>query len=206
MTTLLSLLAAALPSQPVYALEPVSFSAAIPLASYAPVRAPDDLPDLEYTYIEVNYLTTDSDALDDRIDGGEITASFELPLNFFLQGTASKQDGDADLTKYRVGAGWHIGFLSRFDAYGILSYETIEVDGSGVDFDDDSVAAEAGLRVLLTRSIEVNGRALWSDNGEGDPFYGVGARYYFTEHLSVGVRGDTDGHDDLLAAGLRLEL
>jgi hypothetical protein len=215
MTLLLSLLAATLPSQPVNAYEPIAaeplsllgaFVEPAPLASYAPLDGPDEFPELEYTYIEANYLTTDSELADDTLDGWEITGSLELPLNFFLQGTAQEQSGDADITKYRIGAGWHFGFLKRFDAYGIISYESFEIEDSGDDFDDDSAAGELGLRVLITKRIEVNGRGLWSDNGEGDPFFGLGARFYFLESLSAGARFDTDGNDDLISLGLRFEI
>jgi hypothetical protein len=216
MTMLLSLLVATLPSQPLFALEPTTseplsaFGARAepsPFLAYSPIaRAPEDFPEMEYTYIEANYLGTDSKIADDTIDGYELTGSFEFPLNIFVQGTVSQQSGDADLDRYRLGVGWHFGFTSRFDAYGILSWEELKLDGSGDDFTDDSAAAEIGLRVLLTRSIEVNGRSQWSDNGDGDPSVGVGARFYFSGNLSLGARYDTTGDEDTGSVGLRFEI
>ena len=216
MTLLLHLLVATLPTQPLYAIEPAATeplaafgarSEPSPFLAYSPIaRAPEDFPEMEYTYIEANYVFTDSKIADDTIDGYELTGSFELPLNIFLQASASQQSGDADLTRYRAGVGWHFGFLSRFDAYGILSYETLELEDSGADFDDESAAAEVGLRVLLTRSIEVNGRSQWSDNGDGDPSLGLGARFYFSGFLSVGARFDTTGDEDTGSIGLRFEI
>lgn len=212
MTTLLCLLLAGLSNQPVFEFAPSSseplptFGAPSPLATYSPAPRPDDFPEMEYTYIEANYLVRDSDAANETLDGWEVTGSFELPANFFVQATVNQLSGDADLTGYRVGAGWHFGFLSRFDAYGILSYDSLELDGSADDFSDDSVAAEVGLRVLLTRSIEVNGRMQWTDTGDGDPSAGVGGRYYFSGALSAGLRFDTTGNDTIVAGGLRFEL
>jgi hypothetical protein len=207
MSAILSLLLSALPTQPPLASEPLGAPEPSPFLAYQPVvLAPEDFPELEYTYIEANYVSLDSDHADDTLDGWELTGSFELPLNIFLQATAAQLSGDADLTRYRVGAGWHIGFLSRFDAYGIVSWETLELEDSGDDFDDDSPAVEVGARMLVIKSFEVNARGQWSDNGDGDTSLGVGARWYFNESLSIGARFDTTGDDDTLSAGLRFEI
>ena len=172
-------------------------------AAFAPAA---DFPEMEYTYAEANYVWTDSDLVDDEIDGWEATGSLELPLNFFLQATYRDQSGDADLSTTRVGAGWHFGFTSRLDAYGLLAYERLEVDSSDDDDTDDGVAGELGLRLLLTDSLEVNARTMWADVGDSDAGIGVGARFYFTDRLSVGARIDAVGDDEVLAAGLRFEL
>jgi len=216
MTLLLNLLVATLPTQPLYAIEPVAteplaaFGAPVepnPFLAYSPIaRAPEDFPEMEYTFIEANYVWLDSKIADGNLDGYELTGSFELPLNIFLQATVSQLSGDSDLTRQRIGAGWHIGFTSRFDAYGILSYEKLELEDSGADFDDDSPAAEVGLRVLITRGFEVNGRSQWSDNGAGDASLGLGARFYFSENLSIGARFDSTGDEDTGSIGLRFEI
>jgi hypothetical protein len=177
--------------------------------SSAPVLAPvleQDLPEMEYTYIEANYLWTDSDALDDDVDGFELTGSLELPLNFFGQITASHQSADADLDAYRIGAGYHLPLGSRIDAYGLLSFAHVEADNSGNDFDDDGVAGELGVRMMVTHKIEVNGRAQWVNVDDDQYGVGVGARYYLMSALSVGGRVDFLDEDESFAVGLRLEL
>lgn len=213
MTILLSVLASAPALAPAAAPGPradaefAAFAAAIEPASLAPVAVPsDDFPEMEYTYAEASYVWTDSDLIDDEVDGWEATGSIELPLNFFLQGTYRDQSGDADLTTTRIGGGWHFGFTSRLDAYGILSYERLEVESSGDDDTDDGVGGEIGLRLLLTHRLEVNGRTTWADVGDSDAGIGFGARWYFTDFLSVGARFDAVGDDELLAAGVRFEL
>lgn len=200
MTTLLCLLVSALPTEPLFTIEPTSYA---PYASGA--AAADDFPEMEYTYIEANYVWTDSGIVDDTLDGWEFTASLELPLNFFLQGTYLDQSSDADVTVYRIGAGWHFGFTSRLDAYGILGYQGIEVDDSTGDFDDDGVSGEIGLRALLTDSFEVNGRARWADVEDSEFGGGVGARFYITERLSAGANYDQVSGDDIISTGLRFE-
>lgn len=199
MTLLPCLFFSVLPAQPVLEPAPPLF------AAFAP-SAPEEFPEFEYTYIEASYLWLDSDTLDDELNGWDLTGSFELPANFFLQATVRQQSSDADVNKYSVGAGWHFGLLGRLDTYGVLSYQHIEVDGSASDFDEDGVGAELGLRFSLTRRIELNGRFLWTDIDESDSGGGLGARFYFTERLSAGAYYDKFGSDDQVTAGLRFEL
>lgn len=170
----------------------------------APVPS-DDTPEMEYTYIELNYLWTDSHDLDDSIDGAELTGSLELPLNFFGQLTVTRQSaGGTDVDTYRLGAGYHLPLGSRIDAYGILSYVHAEVD-VGENIKDDGAAAELGLRFLLLPNLEVNGAAKWIDVNEDDYGVALGARWYLMDRLSFGGRYETIDNDDTVALGARFE-
>lgn len=215
MLPLLSLAFSSIPAQPLYALEPTStgpspasYSAFEPasLEPFMPVVDDDgEFPELEYTFIEANYVRTDSDIVNDDIDGWELIGSLELPLNLFLQGTFLEQSADEDVTNWRFGAGWHIGFLRRFDAYGILSVAGQEVDDSANDYSEEGIAGEIGLRMLVTKSFEANARVQWVDIEEDDTGGGLGARFYITDSLSVGARYDVLGDDETVSAGLRFE-
>lgn len=212
---LLCLLASTLPTQPHFEFEPSlaelsrGIGSSIETVSFAPytpaVPLATEYPELEYTYIEANYIWTDSDDLDDTLDGWEATGSLELPLNFFLQASVSDQSADADVSTYRIGAGWHFGFTSLLDAYGILSFAHVEVDNSPSDFSDDGMAGELGLRFMLTRKLELNGRGQWVDIEDSEAGYGVGARWYITESLSLGANIDEIDNDEVVSAGVRLE-
>jgi hypothetical protein len=194
-------------SDPALALPRLALGAATEPAP-ARVASPllgDDFPEMEYTYVEANYVYNDSDLVDDKLDGWEVTGSLELPVNFFLQGTVRQLSGDVDLKSYRLGAGWHFGFTKRFDIYGILSYARLESDGSDDDFTDDGPAGEVGLRFMLTHNIELNGRTEWADVGDNDPGVGAGARFYLSDSLSLGARYDTVSGDDTVTAGVRFE-
>lgn len=188
----------------VSAIEPVS----PPLSPIGPVpvaAAGRDEASLSWTYAEANYVWFDSEDLNDTFDGFELTGSFQLPLvGFFVQGTGRWQSADSDLTTYVFGLGYHIGFAERFDAYGILNWTDVEVDGGGFNFSDDGVGAEAGVRMLVVPSFEVNGRFRWTDIDNTDESIGVGARFYFMQHLSVGANIDMLGDDELITAGVRL--
>lgn len=165
-----------------------------------------DKPEMEYTYVEANYLWTDSDDLDESLDGWELIGSLELPLNFFAQVQVSQQSDRADLEAWRIGGGYHLPLGSSLDAYGILSVAHTEVDGSDDDFDDEGIAGEVGLRMLLSPKIEVNGSAEWLDVDDDDFTIGVGARYYFTNFLSIGGRVESVDADPSFAVGLRFEI
>jgi hypothetical protein len=210
MSALLQILAAALfhflavavPSPTVLDVDSEVTHEALTLAP-APV---EDVPEMEYTYIEANYLWTDSDTLDETVDGVEVTGSLELPLNLFAQLTASRQSGDVDLDQYRLGIGYHLSIGSRIDAYGILSAAHAETDGSDDDFDDDGIAGEVGVRMLLTPRIEVNGSAEWADVDESDYGVGVGGRFYLIDMLSLGARAEFLDSGDSYTVGVRFEL
>ncbi len=200
MIALLPLLALADPSSMV----PETYSApTYPTLALAPAR---DVPEMEYTYIELNYIWTDNEEVDETLDGGELTGSLELPLNFFAQLTVSRQSDDADLDTYRIGAGYHLPIGSRLDAFGIVSYAHAEVDGSSNDFDDSGTAGELGLRFLLRPKLELNGSAEWVDVEEDDFGIGVGARFYLIDRFSLGGRVESLDDDLTFAVGARFEL
>jgi hypothetical protein len=184
--------------------DPVAGSPAFRTAA-APV-VDDDVPEMEYTYIEANYLWTDSDDADDTLGGWELVGSLELPLNFFGQISVSQQSDDADLEQYRIGAGYHLPLGARLDAFGILSFAHTEVDDSGNDFDDEGVAAELGGRFLVNPKLEVNGSVEWMDVEESETGVGFGARWYFIDALSLGGRIERVDTDESFSVGLRLEI
>jgi hypothetical protein len=197
MLTLPCLLLSVLPAQPVVEPGPIALPS-LPKV----LAAPEEFPPMEYTYVEANYVWLDSDALNDTIDGWELTGSLELPMNFFLQGTARQLSGVADIDTYTIGAGWHFGLVPRLDAYGILQWQSVDVSGGG---NDDGAGAELGLRFSLTKAIELNGRFRWSDIDDSDSSGGVGGRYYFSESLSAGANWDAAGDDTVISTGLRFE-
>ncbi len=201
MLTLLCLLLNALPAQPT-----IEFGPPVLLPRSAPLVFEQDFPPMEYTYVEGSYVRLDSDALNETLDGWDLTGSFELPMNFFLQASARQQSANADVDTYRFGAGWHFGLVPRLDAYGMLSYESVDVSGSASNSNSDGAAAELGLRFSITRKIEVNGRFLWADVESSDSGGGLGARFYLTERLSIAANYDVLGNDELLTTGLRFEL
>lgn len=196
MTALLPLLALSVPAPLLHEAPPVA------LLSVAVPALADDMPEMEYTYAELNYIWTDSDDFDEELGGFEAVGSLELPLNFFLQAAFTSQSDDTDVETLRVGAGWHIGLIARLDAYGILSYVDTEVDDDG----EDGIAGELGVRFLLTPKFELNAAAKWLDVEEDDYGVAAGARFYLIDMLSLGGRVESFDDDLTFALGLRVEL
>src|SRR5262245_45641409 len=67
-----------------------------------------------YSYIELNYLRTDSDDADDTVDGLELIGSLELPMHFFGQLGISRQEADADLDLFHLGVGYYLPITEQF--------------------------------------------------------------------------------------------
>jgi hypothetical protein len=194
------LLLGLLPSAPVIEPGPVIGPVLLPASS----AAPDEFPALSYTYFEGNYVWLDNDASGSTFDGIELVGSFQLPVTgIFLQAGVRKQSSGADLTTWTLSAGYHIGFGGRFDAYGLLSWQDVKLDGSASDFTDSGIAGEAGLRMMMLKNLELNGRFKWADIDNSDAGGGVGARFYFARNLSGGLNIDRLGSDNLLSAGVR---
>ena len=170
-----------------------------------PVPADEGVPELSFSYVELNYLITDSDDADDTLGGLELLGSLELPLNFFAQASISRQSDDADLDQYRLGAGYHLPVGDRVMAYGLLSYARTEVDDSGDDFDDNGVAGELGARTIVSEKLELNGAAKWLNVDDNDFGLSIGARWFFTPAVSVGGRIDSIEGEDSIALGARFQ-
>ncbi len=196
MSALLALLVSSFPS--LLAPEPAPL-----FTTLAPIA---DGPELEYTYVEANYIWTDPDVGDEKLDGAELVGSLELPLNFFGQITASTQSDETDVEVYRIGAGWHFGLIPRLDLYAILSYLHVEADNASFDSKEDGIQGDLGVRFLLTDRIELNARGIWQDiDDEDDVGFGVGARFYLIDRLSLGARVDIIDESETYAAGLRFD-
>jgi hypothetical protein len=159
-----------------------------------------------YTYAEINYKWLDADEGDQEFDGVEVKGSFEILLNIFLQASYATLEDDVDLDRYRFGAGYHLPIGDRLDLFGILSYAKDEVDGNGIDEDDDGVQGELGARFWLLDRVEINGEAIWANVDDSDFGIGVGARWYPIDLLSVGLGVETFDGDETFTAGLRAQL
>lgn len=204
MSALLALLASSFPTLLVPEPAPLfSEPAWLPEPAYAALA---DAPELEYTYIEANYIWTNLDVGDEKLDGGELIGSLELPLNLFGQITASTQSDETDVNVYRIGAGWHFGLIPRLDLFAILSYLHVEADNASFDSKEDGIQGDLGVRFLLSDKIELNAKGIWQDiDDEDDVGFGLGARFYLIDRLSLGARVEVLDSDETYAVGLRFD-
>jgi hypothetical protein len=158
---------------------------------------------LSYSFVEGNFLWTDSDDLDEKVTGVELVGSYEFSKGFFGQIALSHQSNDADLDRFRIGVGYHAPISTNLDAYGILSILRQEVDAAGRDFDDTGVAVEVGARYMASPTLELNGAFLWAELEDTDAGVRLGARHYFDERFSFGGRIEFVDSDVTLGLGLR---
>jgi len=163
----------------------------------------DDTNGFSWTFAELNYMWLDSDNADQTFDGFELKGSLEIFFNLFLQASYAKLSDDSDFDQYGLGLGWHFPVGDRVDLFGILAWSKAEIDGGGVDEDEDGMTAEAGARFWLTPKIELNGQVEWADIDESDTGVGVGARYYLIDMLSLGVGAHFTENNEILEAGVR---
>jgi hypothetical protein len=178
---------------------------ALEASAQQPAHGSTPLPALAYSYIEADFLWTDFDDANENVTGFEFLGSVAFAKQAFAQISYSRQSNDADLDRFRIGAGYHMPLGPSFDAYGLLSIAHDELSDSGDDFSDTGLAAEVGLRTLVTSTFEVSGAVEWVDVHDSNFGLRFGARYFLTDSLSLGGRAEFIDNDVTFGAGLRLQ-
>jgi len=139
---------------------------------------------INYNYVEGDYVATDSDT---NADGWGLKGSAALTQNFHIFGDYSNQDiknSSASFDQWRVGVGYNRQVSQHADLVTRVAYEKFDA-GDGLDADGYSV--EAGVRGALTQRLEGYALAGWEDGDayDGD-FYGrLGAQVKFNPNWGV---------------------
>jgi hypothetical protein len=160
----------------------------------APLAAQAD--GLSYSMLDVGYLVTDIDNLDENADGFALEGSYEFVENWFGYGHYGDQTVDAfgsnlDLKVFGLGVGYAWPLADTTDLYGKLGYTQVEAEAFGGSADDDGYALSVGLRSKPVEQLELEGAINYvdlSDSGD-DTGFGVAARWYFTNQFAIGVEG-----------------
>ncbi|HXG27608.1 MAG TPA: outer membrane beta-barrel protein [Nevskiales bacterium] len=149
-----------------------------------------------YSYAELNYIADQdfdlSGAGSDDGDGFNFNASFAIDDTFFVNGSYSDvglDDSNIDVSTFNVGVGGRSPLSSTLDAYGVVSYEDVEVDIPGFgDVDDDGFGIAGGLRGLMSANFELNGQVKYTDIGDSDGWgFKLGALYGFAPNWAAGA-------------------
>lgn len=185
-------------------------AAAMPLCAQA--------GDLNYTYVEAGWATTDVDVGngfgDVDFDGWALRGSVALGDMFFLAGEYLTQtnddfDTDIDLDRYDIGLGAHFALADNVDLVGQLSWVNAELSASGIeDVSDDGYGLSVGVRGRLGEQFEGEAALKYVDFGGdgGDSTAGfLAGRWYFTEGFAVGVNALFDEDATSYGIGLRYE-
>ncbi len=160
---------------------------------------------ISYTYVEVNYIYTDLNNVPGTQNGVEGVVSWNVLLGIYLEGSYATSNGDTDVDRSRIGAGYHLPLGEKLDVFGFVNYEHEHFSGGGSTSNGDGYEFDLGGRFMLLESLEVNAQAEWNhvhDDNFGAKF---GGRYYFTGPFSVGATVETIDSSVRFAGGVRFQ-
>lgn len=160
-----------------------------------------------YSFVDLGYVVTDIDDIDEEFDGFLLRGSFEFVENVFLYARYLDQSAeifgvDFDATQAAIGIGYAWPLTDAMDLYGKLGYTEVEVEAFDEKVDDDGFEVSVGLRGYLTEQLELEGAVNYvdlSDSGD-DTSFGLAARWYFIEQFAVGLEGEFG--DDATSYGI----
>jgi opacity protein-like surface antigen len=173
---------------------------AVSAASFAAAPAWD--------FVQASYVMTDFDDSDLTYepDGFAISASKLVTDDVFVTGSYSMQNDDivgieVDLDRMSLGLGYRYALSNRTDLFGIVSYEDVEISGSGTSESEDGYGLTAGARSMVMDNIELRGAVKYIDTDSGsDTSLIIGGDYFFSPAFAVGVSYETS--DDVSTFGL----
>lgn len=206
-------------------------SSALALMAALGVPAAAGAQDLDFNYIELNYVNVDVDYSESLAEGpdsisletdsgsgfhlggawqawedlhvfGEYSqSSQDLEVAAVLDGEEFSGKGDFDVIRYRVGVGYAFELTDAMQAYGRVSYDSIEfqdfeLEGESLgDLDDDGFGAELGMLWAATPAVHLQAQARYTsvgelDDGSGSGFdadllFGVAGRWHYSERIAV---------------------
>ena len=168
--------------------------------------------DLSYSFVELGYQRAE---LDDQLagfdvdgDGFGISGSFEINENWFVPISYNSLGFDfgVDLDQASAGIGYHTGLSNGSDFFATLNYLRAEVSASGFgSADEDGYGVTAGIRGMLTDSVELSGSLSYSDlgNGADGTAFGASALYNFSESFALGFNLGIDEDVTIYGLGAR---
>jgi hypothetical protein len=204
------------------------FAIAVSLALGAPAAA--GARDLSFNYLEGGFMggfvndveesvtTGNGSAFEIETDaggGGFVSGAWQFGENLHLFGEYSSvgQDlevsdgidtveGDFDVVRWRIGAGYAYPVSPTTSLYGRLSYDNVELKDVKVagfnldaDADDNGIGGEAGVIWAATPVIHLQGHVRYtsvggvategSDSFESDTLIGLNGRWYFRPDFAL---------------------
>lgn len=174
--------------------------------------------ELSYDYFGLEY--TEGELLGEDFTGYGAELSVSINESFFLKGTASTAENDRDflfqqwtgkpeLRNYSAGLGFHAPISDRMDFVTGVKYIRSELKFAGNKQKADGYGIDAGVRAMLTRSLELEAMANYIDGDDFEEEFGYRAnlRFHITPAFSLSA-GYFDGDDgdaaDGWVAGVRL--
>lgn len=170
---------------------------------------------LSYTYVEVAYLSTDLDDVNNSFEGAGVRLSLELTDELYLFGSYADQSADVynddfgevssfDVQSYAVGLGYAWPVSDVVDVYGQAAYVDGQAEWSGIEVDENGYAVAIGLRGRPSNRFELDTAVSYTDlDDEAQAAVGAAAHWYFTDYLAVGLNVSLSERGQTYGAGLR---
>jgi hypothetical protein len=172
-----------------------------PLAPAQVVEGSD--PRLAWRFAEVRFLRRDVDATRDDIHGLGGRGALELQDGFFVRGGLDYYSDDVDLMRLELGIGQSVPLQEGVAAFASVSWVYADVDGGGVNGDENGWRVEAGARIAGGESLEVEGRVGYEDVLDDGFLWGADVRYWFQSNVALGAGFEREVDDDVWTIGLR---
>ncbi|MGA1370492.1 MAG: outer membrane beta-barrel protein [Pseudomonadales bacterium] len=173
-----------------------------------PIAWADDGPG--YTYIDLGYIRTDIDDLDENLDSLGLAASVAMTENFYLfadyeDGSAEIGNIDIDANTFDAGLGVNLALTDTVDLFGEASYVRAELEaGEFGDVDESGYGLSAGLRAMVLPQLELNAGLSYVDiDGLDDTSIDVGAVWRFTDVIALILGASFADDANSYGAGVR---
>lgn len=174
--------------------------------------APAVADGLSYSYIQANYQDVSIDlgnGPDIDGDGYSVAGSVEIAADWFIFAGYSSLEFESvvDLDQLSIGGGYHSAISTKTDWYATLAYLDASLDaGFFGSADDSGYGVSAGLRSMVSPSLELYGEIAYSDLGDGadGTAFGAGLWYTVSGNLALGLGASFD--DDVTGYGVGLRL
>ena len=164
---------------------------ALALAAVLPLSA--QAGELNYNYVEANYLS--SDFLDVTLDGYAVKGSVAFSDNWYASASyrdVSKDGGSLDETV--VSLGWRHALSDKSDFLAEVGYVDVGVDaGEFGSASEDGYRVAAGLRGKIAPKFEAGIKGYYTDlGGESDGEFGVVVDGQYNINATWGITASYD--------------
>ena len=164
---------------------------------------------LDYTYVDVGYVTSTVDVAGIDVDGDGLglRGSFALTDAFQLVGSYTTQDfdGGLDVSTLEAGVGWRTNMSETVDFVSNVRLINAEAEVLGLTVDDDGYGVGVGVRGMFEKSFEWEAGIDFTDVSDTNTAFHLDGRYYFTPMFSGGAGLVLDDDSTTWRLGVRAD-
>lgn len=169
--------------------------------------------DLNYNYIEADYVTVDIDDIDEDFDGWAINGSFLVAEQVFIFGGYSDLSSDQVMgfklstEGVTLGVGYRYELSRQTDLNFAAAYERAKVKLTGFGSESDSgYSLAVGVRHLVSPLVELGLGVAYVDIGDSDDTSVSGNMlFHVTEQVALGLSLSLGSDATGYAAGVRFK-